>query len=205
MSPRTPLVDSRAYFESRSRPLASALGVFSIYVLIEFAAVVWLAFWLLGRAEDLPQAAYQAMWGLIPGMFVGYIVVVILAISVVTVIMHYWGSAGKDGSLSHTLAVAGWSYAPNLLAVPISLAWTRYDLRTLTIDGSDPATFQAEIDRISQDITGVVDFGIELVVIGWSVVILAHGVAAIHDVDTSQTWPPAILIGIGALLLSLVF
>ena len=205
MSVRTPLFDPRAYFESWKDPVLPGFAVFAAYVIVEFVAVVWLAFWLLDRAEDLPQEAINAMWNIVPGMFAGYLLMAAIAITVVTLIMHFWGASGGDGSWSDTFAVAGWSYAPNLLALPVTLAWTRFDLRDLTFDGSDPATFQAELDRISQDITGFVDFGIELVVIGWSVVILAHGVATIHAVDSSQAWPPAILIGVGALFLSLFF
>lgn len=205
MPPRTPLRYPFEYFDTPRDPLLPGLGVFVAYVLTEFIAVVWLAFWVLGRAENLPRQAHDAMWDIIPPLFIGYLIVVTIAITVVTLVMHYWSSGDKDGTIAQTLAVVGWSYAPNLIAVLASVAWLRYDLRGLTLQGEDPAVLQEELSRIGQDIAGVADLGIAIVVVVWSIFILTYGVAAIQDIDPSDTWPPALIIGIGSIVLGLLF
>lgn len=205
MPPKTPLLHPTDYFESRVDPILPGLGVFAAYLMVEFIVVIWFAFWLLGRVEDLPGAAGDALWNLVPSFLVAYLVVGLIALVAVTVIMHYVSGGDKTGGLVHTLAVAGWAYAPNLLAVPVSIAWVRWDLRDLTLQADNPAALEAELERLSGDVTGIFDLAIEFAVIAWSVVILAYGVAAIHEIDVDETWPAALLVGIGALLLGLIF
>lgn len=205
MPPTTPLRQPTAYFRDRRDPLTPGLGVFVLYLVVEFIAVIWLAYWLLSRAEAAPPGVTRALWDLVPPMLIGFLIVGIVAIAIVTAIMHYWTGGDKTGTIWHTIGVAGWAYAPNLIGLVISLAWIRYELRDHRIVGDEPAQIEAEVERLTGGIGGLVDFGIELAVIAWSVVILAYGVAAVHDIEPSETWPAALFVGLGALMLSFLF
>lgn len=208
MGPKSPLVRPREYFETRLEPLGPGLGVFALYIVgmaIFSYAVIRLVF---AQVENLPPEGQRAMARALPqvlGTFVVILVVTaVIGLLVVAAIMHVFSaSAESDGSFADAIAVAGWAYAPDVLAVPVNylLAW-RY-ARGLTLDGSDPETLVAQVESL-QAPTGIAEGLLALVVVAWSVYILAYGTAGTHDADIEQTILPALLVGVGSLLFRLL-
>lgn len=208
MSPSTPLLRPLAYFEARSDPLGPSLAVFGGYVL-GMVVFIWAILRLfIAQIENLPPEGQQAFSRVFPqvlGSFVGiFVVVSLIGLAVVAAIMHY-GSGGSEtaGSYGDAIAVAGWAYAPNLLALPVQylLAW--FHVRSLTLDGSDPRMLAAQVEAIQQP-TGGAEILVTLVVVIWSVYILARGTAGTHEVDDARTILPALLVGAGSFVMTLM-
>lgn len=208
MSPRTPLLRPLEYFETRPDPLGSGLVVFGIYVLGMAVFIYAVLRLFMAQIENLPTEGQRAFSRVLPevlGTFVGlFVVLSVIALAVVAAIMHY-GSGGPEtaGTYGDAIAVAGWAYAPNLLALPVQylLAW--YDARSLTLDGSDPQVLSAQVEALQQP-TGPGEILVTLLVVVWSVYILARGTAGTHEIDDARTILPALLVGIGSFLMSLL-
>lgn len=208
MAPLSPLFSPQAYFADRLDPLPSGLGVYGLYVLATagfFYAVLQL---FIAQIQDLPPDGQRALTHALPQVFgaiVGsFVVLSLVALLVTAAIMHYAiGGPESAGSFRDAVAVAGWAYAPDILALPVRylLAW--FDARAITLDGSDPAVLSAQIEAVQQP-SGGMAFLVTVVVIAWSVYVLARGTAGTHEVDGSRTVLPALLIGLGALVLSLL-
>ena len=201
MGPRTPLTSPSQYFSTSRGPLVPGLAVFAGYALGQVVAVYLVARWLLATVEGLPPEVPSMLPSMLPGLLVGMLIVATVALFVVATIMHFGVGSSASGSFTEALAVAAWAYAPNLLVIPLELAWIRYQLQGLTIEAESPAAFEAAIDGYLESMSTVPDLVMSLAVIGWSVWILAWGVTSTHEVDFSRALFPAAIVGVGALLL----
>lgn len=208
MPPRSPLVSPYEYFDTRPDPLAAGLGVFGLYVLGTAAFIYAVLQLFVGQIDNLPPDGQRALSRVIPevfGTFVGFFVVLsVVAVLLVAAIMHYAiGGPETAGSFADAVAVAGWAYAPDVLALPVRylLAWSH--AQSLSLDGSDPAVLAAQVEAAQQP-SGGAEILVTLAVIAWSVYILARGTAGTHAVDDARTMVPAVLVGLGALVMSLV-
>lgn len=203
MSPRTPLLTPQEYFDSENYPLPVGLGVWGAHVIGTMVFFFLIVRLLLARVENLPGGGARDAYGaMVP--FLGLLIIVaIISLLLVAAIMHFMSNyAGGHGSYADAIAVAGWSYAPELLSYPVSYLVTWLQLRGETFDATEPEQFVAEVQALV-DATALVDMLIALLVVGWSVYILAKGTAATHDVPVDKTIWPAVIIGIGAFLLRL--
>ena len=204
MPPSVPLLHPREYFERHPSPLLSGLGVFTLHaiglVVMLYAAVSL----LLGRIENAPAGLERAMYDVLGTVALFTLVLAVVVLLVVAAIMHILVGGGQTaGTFGNAVAVAGWSYAPNALAVPVNYLLMRRAIGRLSFDGSDPAVLEAQMET-AQDPSGVGSMLVSLLVIAWSVYILAEGVAGTHDVDVSKAAGPALLIGVGAFLMSVL-
>ena len=206
MPPSTPLLHPQGYFRTTrsSDYLLSAFIVFLGYVIANVVAVYAVARWLLNRAEAAPAGVSRGLADMLPFLVVGVFLVSVVALVVVASIMHLFSGSYADGRYRDAIAVAGWAYAPNVVGLGLQLAWTRYQLRGITFQADHPEAFQAEAEALLGS-SGAVDAVIGVGVIAWSVYVLAYGVAATHEVDLRRTLGPALVVGIGAGVLNILF
>lgn len=208
MPPVSPLVRPHEFFDTRPDPLAAGLGVFGLYVLGTAAFIYGVLQLFVGQIENLPPEGQRALSRVLPevfGTFVGFFAVLsVVAVLLIAAIMHFAaGGPETAGSFADAVAVAGWAYAPDVLALPLRylLAW--YHVQSLTLDGSDPALLAAQVEAAQQP-SGGAEILVTLAVIAWSVYILARGTAGTHGVEDARTILPALLVGLGALVMSLL-
>lgn len=201
MAPRTPLLHPREYFEHRSDALVTGSVVFALHVIGSVLLLLALIYTLLGRAEGLPPEAWDAVWGVVPPFLLFFVAVAVGSLLLVAAVMHF--VVGGDGSYGDAVAVAGWSYAPELLSIPVDYLIAQYRLAGVSFDGSDPARFTAELEALEEP-TGIGDALLALIVVGWSVHILAKGTAGSHGVDVGKAIAPALLIGVVSFVLRFV-
>ncbi|ELY51729.1 YIP1 family protein [Natronolimnohabitans innermongolicus] len=203
MSPKTPLLGPAEYFASADDPLPVGMAVFALYVLATVGlGVVSVA--LLATQPADPPATVELL------ETVGHVVFITgidlgIAIAAVTIVVHRFSGGSFDGTIGWTLAVVGWSYAPNLLAVPIELAFTIAG-NLGESDASAIAVLDLGDGHVAFSSTGVAPIGLIplLAVTIWSVYIIGYGVAAANDVPVRSAMGVAILVGIGSLLTSLL-
>lgn len=197
MPPMAPLFNPEEYFASRGSTLLSGLAVFALNV-IGTILVIWLTAQLLvNRMNSLPPGLDRALFNVIGTMAIVIVVVSLIALLVIAAIMHV--PARGDGTFVDAMAVAGWSYAPDVIVLPISFLVARWRIRQLPTNLST-REFTTQVQMIESSI-GVPDVVISLFVVGWSVYILAKGTAGTHDVDVRKTIVPALVIGVGSLIL----
>lgn len=201
--PSTPLISPYTYFKTHDNPLAIGLLVFAVSLVGTILLVVANIQLVLAQTEDLPSEAVQVINSVLGMTVIALLFVAVFSLLLVAAIMHY-GSGGSetDGTLLSAVGVAGWSYAPDLLALPIDYLLTRYYIRDMTFDGSDAQTFAAELEALDGTL-GLLDGLLALGIVVWSVYILAKGTAGTHDLSVEDTIVPALVIGIGSLLFRL--
>lgn len=204
MAPRTPLFRPKAYFESRGSTLTPALGVFALYVVGSIVLTYALADLLLAQVDDAPAEFEAALNSVMGTMVVFLVIIAIVALLLVAAIMHYLSGDGESGSFGDAVAVAGWAYAPNLLALPVKYADARRYFEGLSFDGSDPAVLATQLETVDESTTAVSTV-LTLLVVAWSVFILAKGAAGTHDTVVDDTIGPALLIGVGVLVMEFLF
>lgn len=205
MAPRTPLLDPSGYFSTSRNPFARGTGVFALHVVLDLIVAYLLVSFLFGRIDGLSPGERRQVESLVMSLLFFAAFVYVIAWLVVAAIMHYTsGGAKTDGTFADALGVAGWAYAPEIVAlVPTALyGWQR--LSALELDASNEQRLQAEIEALAAQQVDLVSVLILLVVTGWSVVILAKGVAETHDVSLDTAAIPAIVVGLGSILFALV-
>lgn len=203
MAPHTPLFDPTGYFSERETLLRDGTLAFACFAVATGVLTYALSQLLFDRITGLPGEARTAVVSTavpfaIAGTVGGWIVV--------AAVMHYLGGSESDaGTFGDALAVAGWAYVPDLLAMPLSFLYVRGQLDSLSIDATDPATFAAELEAAQAGLTfGAIPLLLRAIVIGWSVYVLAHGTAETHDVPFEPALGAAALVGIGSFVLTLV-
>lgn len=201
MAPLVPLVRPTEYFEEHPDPLDIGIGVFACSLVGTVVVFVTLVNVLQGQVQDATpefvEQVYDELWT--PLLLAK--AVLILAFLAAGVIMHYGHPRVEtDGSLRDALAVAGWAHAPFVLELPIAhLLYRRRASGTTIVDTTPEQVI--ELAWSIEDPTSLPDVLLAIVVVGWSVIILAAGTAATHDVDVRRTVGPALLVGLGFLVL----
>lgn len=211
MAPYTPLRSPSRYFsDSRHDPLLTGLGVFIAYVIAQIATVVSLFYVIVGQVANAPPEFDRAVDPFASDILLSTIVFLVFSLGiglfVVAAVMHYLSRThGAVGTFGDALAVAGWAYAPNLLFyLPLQYLHARYSVEQQTFDGSDPQTLQREFEALQIDGGGAIPLFLLAITVVWSVYILANGIAATHEVDTSDAFRPAAIVGIGAFLFGIL-
>lgn len=200
--PSHPLIDPASYFEHKRDPLTAGLLVFAAHIVAVMAFVYWVVTAVFDAIENPPSGLERALSDMVPTLLFFVILSALIAYAVVAAIMHYGsGGSGTSGTFGDAAAVAGWAYAPNLLATPLQYLTARRYLDSLSLTASDPEALQAQIEA-AQTAPGAIGLAIQVGIVLWSVYILAQGVSATHDVDVETAAVPAVVIGIGALLLA---
>ncbi|WP_255191579.1 YIP1 family protein [Natronobeatus ordinarius] len=205
MSPRTPLLNPHEYFADRDDPFPTGLLVFVLHVAVDILLLFVLVHLLFSRIENPPKGLQGELTNMLVGVLPVGLLLYGLAWLIVAAMMHgFIGGSSTDGSFRDALGVAGWAYAPELITAPATLGFTWYQLSQLHLDGSDTAQLAAELEAIESATFHPVSLAILLLVTGWSLCMLARGIAATHNVSVSETLFPALLIGVGSFLLALI-
>lgn len=198
-----PLFRPADYFARASKIASRGTIVFVGYAL--GTAVMFFAFVevLLSRIDDPPAGFRSALQTEVVGFLPSIAFSLLLAWLVVALVMHFIGGMLSDGRFLDALGVAGWAYAPNLLAVPVHVLVFWWELRDASLDGSSAETLAADLQAVEAGSHAIALFLLELVVIGWSVVILARGIEETHDAEAMAAWGAAGVVGFGAAMLAL--
>ena len=199
MPPRHPLVVPQRYFETHTDPFMPALAIFALHVAGSIALIYATVNLFLSRVHDIPPGTEAAVFEVLGTITIVYIGIEIASLLIVAGIMHVLVGSDATGSYRDAVAVAGWAYAPDIVLLPFGYLRAWVELRDRTFDGADASALAAEIESLD-DPTGLLDFILLLLFVGWSVYILARGTAATHDVEVGRTIGPALLVGFGAVV-----
>lgn len=199
-----PLIRPKEYFTQREGILGQGSLVFFGYF-IGIMVLFWVTLeWIIARVANAPGGVRGEL--LKELVSVGFFTLIIMVIVwlLVGAVMHFIGGMGTNGSFRDALGLAGWSYAPELVAIPIQggLIWT--EIRDVTFDGTTPAAFARDVESIQAGADTTLALLVMLCVIAWSVFILARGIQGTHDAEPAAAWTAAIIVGIGSLFLSLL-
>lgn len=201
MSPRTPLLKPGDYFSEREDIHLPSLAVFTLFVVASVGMTVVMVQLLFDQITGVSKGTRRGVLLLtIPGTVVD----TVISWFVVAAIMHFLGGKSSNtGTFADALAVAGWAYAPTLLAVPFRLFQFRSKIESRTINATDPEQLEVQLETMQWG-SGRVGVLIYLVVIGWSIYILAQGISKTHDASYGSAISTAVLVGIGSFLLGLM-
>ena len=202
MSPKTPLLDPTGYFEDRPNPFTPGAGVFGLHVLVDVVLVYLLLRFMLDEVDGLSSAVRSEVTSAVTQVLFLAVIIYLIAWLVVAAVMHF-GVGGPEtrGSFGDAMGVAGWAYAPEVIAAVPTYLWASQQIGALDLDASDPRALEAELDAVATGAGDGVGLLILLGVIVWSVFILAKGVAQTHDVPLDRAMLPAVIVGIGAFIL----
>lgn len=200
MSPKTPLLRPVRYFSEWDDALRSGGVMFVIYVLAGILQMVALLGLFLSKVGDVPSGiGIHFVNILLIRSATGFLAAVV-GWFVVAGVMHYLiGGDSTAGTYDDALAVAGWAYAPNVAAMPVTLAlaWNR-------LGGVGIGTELGTVLEAANGMSGQPsEFFVALAVAVWSAYVLAGGTAATHDVSTERTIAPAAIVGFGSFVLAL--
>jgi len=206
VSPRTPLLKPHEYFTATERPLETGIGVLVSHYVADMVVFFFVAQLILRQVTDLPSGVSDWLTRLLVITALVAIFVYALAWLIVAGVMHVWlGGRESEAAFRDALAVAGWSYAPEVLTAPLALAIAWNQLRDLALDGSDPERLSEQIEAAESLTTDPLGIALLLFITAWSIYILARGTAATHDVPASEAFLPALFVGIGSILLAIAF
>ena len=201
MSPKTPLRDPTGYFEDRPNPFTPGAGVFALHVLVDVVLVYLLLRFMLAEIDGLSSAERSEVTSTVTQVLFLAVFIYLIAWLVVAAVMHFGvGGPESRGSFGDAMGVAGWAYAPEVIAAVPTYLWVRQQIGALDLDASDPRALEAEIESMT---TGAADGVALLILLGvtaWSVFILAKGVAQTHDVPLDRAVLPAVIVGIGSFI-----
>lgn len=205
MSARTPLFDPASYFESRTEPIRGA-AVFVLHAVLQLAGMYIGVALLFDQVENLDPGLEREAMSIVSGLLVVSAIFLVVGWFVVAAIVHY-GSGGSRtaGSFTDALTVSGWAYAPNVAAFLPSFFYQWRRVQQLSFDGTDPAQLVTEFEAVQAEIT-MSPFPLLVLALAtvWSVYILAYGIAETHDVPVETAAIPAIAVGVGSVLLTLL-
>ncbi len=197
-----PLVYPREYF-SKVDPLSQGALLFLGYFVATILLFMVTLQLLLSRIENAPTGLTGQVFGQLLGVIFFTFIIMLIAWIVVAAVMHFVGGASGDGSFEDALGLAGFAYAPELLTMPIGMAFIWLETRDLRFDGSDPAEMARQVDELQAHAFGP-GLLLTLLVTVWSVFILARGIQGTHDADSQSAWTAALIVGIGSILLTLL-
>lgn len=197
MRPLTPLFRPADYFAARDRTAYwTGIGCWVAYFAASLVGTYWFLQTLADRTESVdvdlgaiasdvyPQVVYRLGFSLL------------IALLVAALAMHYFAAAADtDGTFTDAVGVAGWAFAPLLVAYVIRSGVLIRRLQGQTFDGSDPATFGAEVEAWAVGVEGLGLLALQVLATAWSVYILAFGTAGSHDVALKETGYVAVVIG----------
>lgn len=204
MAPTGPLINPERYFEQHPDPLRPALAVFVAYVVGSLGALYAGKELLLAHVENPPEGFEEALnWAVFDVAFFTVLFSVI-GLPLVAALMHYVGGGTEgDGTFRDTLAVAGWAYAPNLLALPVGYLLLRREITNAALDAADPQALLRQFESI-EAATGIGSLLLLLAVTTWSVYILAWGTVGTHDIDDTRPRKVSLFIGVVSFVLGLL-
>ncbi len=203
--PHTPLLDPTGYVMAVDSPFRHGLLVligYSIALVIAFWIVME---WILRRIEPLPPEV-RPIWDrmFITFSIVFFIVAVVSWLLIAAVIHLVVGGSKTEGSFPDALGIAGWSFAPEIVAFPLSLGLVYLDLRDVGFDGSNPERAIEGMEQLAMETSGMFGGIIFILVTAWSVYIIAGMVSETHEVPRDRAWLAAMLIGVGSVVLHLI-
>lgn len=204
MSPRTPLLDPEGYFTDRPDPFLIGAGVLALHVIVDLALVSLLIDFMLSEIDGITAAERSQVRSELNRILFLAIIVYLIAWLVVAAVMHFGvGGSSAEGTYGDALGVAGWAYAPEVLAAVPTYLYARQVIGDLSLDASEPGALEAEAEALAAGATSGPLVVLLLVVTVWSVYILAKGVSETHNVALGRAMLPAVVVGVGSILLTL--
>lgn len=201
MAPYTPLVRPRSYFETRPRSIGTAIVVFSLYLAGSIGTVYAVTSLLLERTWGLPPDGESAVFGAITASNLWFVLRSIVLLVLIAAVIHFLsGWDETDGTYDDALCVAGWSFAPQIVALPIDFTVSWYFLQDRQFVFSDDAALSAQQKALEATIETVA-IPLALIVAAWTMYIIVDGAAAAYDVDRAETLGPAVIVGVATILL----
>lgn len=200
MPPSHPLVRARAYFEQRDDSMLPGLGVFALYVVGAICVVYLRLRWAFEQVAADRTLNGPGLDAIAAVLIVSLLATAIVSILVVAAVMHLVGGAG-EGRFEDAVAVAGWAYAPNLLALPVEYVLLQAELRGIT--ATEAAALRSQL-QAARSTLGVEETLVLLAVTGWSVYILARGIQGTHDTELQDALGAAAIVGAGSVVLTFV-
>lgn len=200
MPPSHPLVRARAYFEHRDDSILPGLGVFALYVVGTGLLVSVILIWTFDQVAAGGEVSGPGLDAVVAVLVFSLLVTAVVSILVVAAIMHFVGGAG-EGRFEDAVAVAGWAYAPNVLALPVDYVLVQAELRGIT--ATDAVALRNEL-QAARSTLGVEETLVLLAVTGWSVYILARGIQGTHDTELQDALTAAAIVGAGSVVLTFV-
>lgn len=204
--PRTPLIDPSGYIKAVGDPFRHGVFVFIGYSLGVVISLWLIMEWIIVRIDPLAPEVRPTWYRLfIPLAIMFFIVTVVSWLIIAGVIHLVVGGSKTEGSFEEALGIAGWSYAPELVSLPVTVGIAYLDLRGVSFDGDNPERAIQELEALTMDATGLFGIVLFLLVTVWSVYILAEAVTETHEVARDRAWLAAIIVGVGSVLVHLVF
>lgn len=207
MPPRTPLLKPHEYFTTTERPLETGVGVLVLHYVADMVVLFLVVQLVVRQATGLPSGAVDQLTRFL--VITTFLAILIYAVAWVIVagVMHVWVSSadGSDAQFTDALAVAGWAYAPEVLTAPLALGVVWNNIRGLSLDASDPERLSEQVEAAESLAGDPLGLLLLLFVTAWSVYILARGVAGTHDVPVGTALGPALVVGLGSLILAFAF
>lgn len=203
MSPRTPILRPREYFESHGfdlGPAATAVGAATLSLVVALAGFGVLL------ARRLAADGYGDAAGAVWGPLAGYLFTVVIGMAIgwllAAAVLHLLARAvvGHDGDFLQTLAIVGWGTAPTVLTSLVAFVLIAAALGDATMASPEAFAdqFRANVRRGSA-LSHVVAF----LVAGWQTYLYANGLAVAFG-DTDDVWLVAGVVAVGGWLLSVV-
>ncbi|SFS46839.1 YIP1 family protein [Halostagnicola kamekurae] len=201
MAPYTPLVRPRSYFETRPRPIGTAVGVFSLYLAGSIGTLYAVTSLLLERTWGLPADGERVVFDAINASNLRFVLRSVVLLALIAAVIHFLsGWDETDGTRADALCVAGWSFAPQIVALPIDFTVSWYVLRGRQFVFSDDAALSAQQTALGGTIETIA-IPLALIVAAWTVYIVLDGAAAAYDVGRTETLAPAVIVGAVTILL----
>ena len=203
MTPRTPLLHPRTYFEDRGfalRPAAAAVGA---AILTLAVALVGFGVLLANRLEaaghpEATSAVWQAVASqLLATVFVGFLVGWLL----VAAVLHFLSRAfvSHEGTFGETLVVTGWGTATSVLGSLVAFAFLALALQDASM--ATPEAFTEEF-RANLGASGFVQNAVTLLLATWQTYIYANGLEVEFGDNSGTAWMVAGAVAYGGWLLS---
>ena len=200
MPPRTPLIHPKTYFEDNKYAQLAGIGVFALYIVVTVLTYVTLLNTVIDQLDDSASVTEIPTTAVVISL--GFTTILASAIGLVIVagVMHVLSGNRVEGSFSNAVGVAAWAYAPNLVVWPLLYIDSYRRVQDWNLDGADTAEVIEQLEALDEP-ASLLSVAVGLVIIVWSVYILAKGTAGTHNVQFQDTIGPAVLVGLGWLVL----
>ena len=182
------------------------MGVFALHLVLQLAGLYLGIVLVLNQVENLDPAIERGMMSTATGLLFATTILLVVGWIVVTGIIHY-GSGGSqtNGTVADALVVAGWAYAPEVVAFLPSFLYRWRQIQQFSFDGSDPTRLATEFEAIQAALApSLLSFPLLLLTTIWSLYILTYGIAETHEVPVETAAVPAVFVDVGSMLLTLL-
>jgi hypothetical protein len=204
VSPRTPLVRPREYFEGRGFDTRRATAAVAVATFAVIAAFVGFAAVLSDRLAAAGHGdAASAVWDVFLGHVSGIVIAMVVGWLLVAVLVHFLARAfvSHDGRFEQTVVVVGWGMVPSTVTSVVAFAFL-----VAALGDASMTTPQAFVDQFRAELarTSFVRNIVAFLVAGWQTYLYAKGLSVAFDDRSGAAWLVAGLVAYGGWLLGLL-